>query len=228
MDYTNSDCDEFKNIKVILLGNSGVGKTTILWKYNNPIIFGDEKTKNSEGDIKPTIGYEYITVKEKVEKSTANVHIWDTTGQDRFNSIASNYYRRCSGAICVYDVTDRESFNSIQDWVDQLKNYSDEEPVLLLIGNKCDKKEEIDVMPEEGERLAISLNAAFYETSALTGFNIECIDKLIQEVLSTLHKRSMVKEGDTSIRSKYQGASFLSMKTHTTKHKGKTKKNCAC
>ncbi|CAI2378359.1 unnamed protein product [Moneuplotes crassus] len=216
-----------RNIKIVLLGNSGVGKTSILWKYNNPSTFDSEDGK-TEHKVEPTIGYEYITVQEKIGKNKANVHIWDTTGQDRFRSIASNYYRRCAGAICVYDVTNRESFNAIEDWVDQLRNYCDEDPVLLLIGNKSDKISETEVATEEGEKLAISLNAAFYETSALFGSNIQCIDKLIQEVLSVMHKKSLITGDCTSTQSRYPGASILSVKTHTTKSKVKGKSKCGC
>jgi len=144
MDKTESDYDDIQNIKIILLGNSGVGKTSILWKYNDP------SHEILENESEPTIGYEYITIKHKVEKSATasgsfmshgwiNIHIWDTTGQDRFNSIVSNYYRRTSAAVWVYDVTDRDSFESIEDWVEQLHNCWEEDPVLLLIGNKADK-----------------------------------------------------------------------------------------
>ena len=159
-----------------------------------------------------------LLLNRRWRNNAVNIHIWDTTGQDRFNSIASNYYRKTSGAILVYDLTDRNSFNAIEDWVDQLKNYCDEDPVLLLIGNKADKTNEIEITSEEGEEFGKKINAAFYESSAYTGYNIKkWINKLMKEMLNTLNERSLSKRYESSTKSHNYGTSVLSAKTPTTR-----------
>ena len=167
MDDSDFDPEDLLNLKVILLGDSGVGKTSIICKYNDP------SHDLAKSDTEATIGYEYIKVKQKVYGNTAQVHIWDTTGQDRFNSIASNYYRRAAGAVLVYDITKRETFDALEDWIEQLHNSCEEDVVLLIVGNKADKERNRDVAREEGEQFAHRFNAAFYETSAYTGYNVK-------------------------------------------------------
>ena len=186
MDNSEVDYDELQNIKIVLLGNSGVGKTSLLWKLNNPDY--DWNANKPEA----TIGYEFLTIHEKIKGNQAQIHIWDTTGQDKFNSIASNYFRRAAGAILIYDITDRTSFDSIEGWVNQLFETCEEDVVLMLIGNKFDKQKRRVVSHEEGFTLAEKLKAAFYEASAYTGYNVQIsINELINEILKLVYDKSV-------------------------------------
>ena len=178
--------EELQNIKIILLGNSGVGKTSLLRKFNNPEY--DVYMEKPEA----TIGYEYLKLKEKIKDTQAQIHIWDTTGQDKFNSISTSYFRKTAGAICVYDITDMDSFESIQEWVSQLHESWEEDVVLMIIGNKSDKEKQRVVDYEEGVKLAEKLKAAFYEWSAYTGYNVKSsINELIKEILKFVYEKSV-------------------------------------
>lgn len=101
------------------------------------------------------------------------MQIWDTAGQERFRTISSSYYRGANGVIVVYDVTNRESFNHVEMWIDRIKLYASSEVSILLVGNKNDLGNSIVVSYDEGKELADRLGVKFFETSAKNGFNIE-------------------------------------------------------
>ena len=161
--------------KLLLLGDSTVGKTCFLIKY----------TDQSFQDIHmATIGLDYRvkTMKLKNNKEV-KIQIWDTAGQDRFRSITKNYYKGSHGIILIYDITNRRTFENVQKWISQIREETSQNVVIYLIGNKIDMKEERKVSTEEGKKLADELGLPFMETSAKEGINInEVFDDIVERV----------------------------------------------
>ena len=160
--------EDIKKIyKILLLGDSSVGKTCFLLRY----------TDNTFQEIyMSTIGLDYRlkTVKLPNEKKI-RAQIWDTAGQDRFRAITKNYYKGSNGIILIYDVTDKKSFEGVKNWIEQIRDEVTQEVLIYLVGNKIDKKEERKISKEEGKKLADSFGVPFYESSAKTGENIDII-----------------------------------------------------
>ena len=170
--------------KLILVGDSYVGKTNILSKY-----IKDEFNLNT----KSTVGVEFGTKILKIEDKIIKAQIWDTAGQERYKSITSTYYKGAKGAFIVYDITNRLSFESVDKWIQDLNLNSDKNITLLLIGNKKDLADKREVTTEEGEEKAKSFGLAFLETSALTGENIDKVfDYILKEVFTkiTIEKKN--------------------------------------
>jgi small GTP-binding protein len=119
-------------LKLVLVGDSGVGKSNIISKF----------TRNEFNlESKTTIGVEFATKVVAVEGRSAKVQIWDTAGQERYRSMASAYYRGAVGALLVYDLTHASSFESVDKWLKELRTYGSEDIVCLMVGNKADLKQ---------------------------------------------------------------------------------------
>lgn len=151
--------------KVLLLGDSAVGKTCFLLRYSD-----DSFTENHIS----TIGLDYrlkmITLEnEKIVK----MQIWDTAGQDRFRAITKNYYKGAHGIVLIYDVTNLQSFNNIKNWLSQIKENTTEKVKIVLVGNKIDEEHLRKVSHEEGKKLSEEYNLEFFETSAKNNIRIE-------------------------------------------------------
>ena len=160
--------EEIKKIyKILLLGDSSVGKTCFLLRY----------TDNTFQEIyMSTIGLDYRlkTVKLPNEEKI-RAQIWDTAGQDRFRAITKNYYKGANGIILIYDITDTKTFEGVKNWIEQIRDEVTREVLIYLVGNKIDKKEERKVSSEEGKKLADSYGVPFYESSAKTGENVDVV-----------------------------------------------------
>ena len=161
--------------KVLLLGDSSVGKTCFLMKYT------DEAFQETH---MATIGLDYRLKSMKLKNGkTVKIQIWDTAGQDRFRSITKNYYKGSHGIILIYDITNPITFENITHWVSQVREEASKNVVIYLIGNKIDLEEERKVSTEEGEKLAEKLGLPFNETSALEGTNInETFDDIVERI----------------------------------------------
>ena len=163
--------------KVLLLGDSTVGKTCILLKYTDKV-FQDIHMM--------TIGLDYRLKAMKLKNGKdVKLQIWDTAGQDRFRSIRKNFYRGSHGIILIYDVTSLKTFENIKSWVTQIHEEISDKVVIYLVGNKVDKEEERKVSTAEGKKLADELGLPFTETSAKTGDNIE---NLFSDMIEDLDK----------------------------------------
>ena len=163
--------------KVLLLGDSTVGKTCILLKYTDKI-FQDVHMM--------TIGLDYRLKTMKLKNGTdVKLQIWDTAGQDRFRSITKNYYKGSQGIILIYDVTSIKTFENVKSWVTQIHEEISDKVVIYLVGNKIDIEGERKVTTEEGEKLAEELGLPFMETSAKTGKNI---DEIFIDVVERIHQ----------------------------------------
>ena len=197
-------------VKVVLVGDSGVGKTNIMSKY----------LKNQfREDSKATVGVEFGSKQFSVEGHQIKAQIWDTAGQERYKAITSAYYKGAKGAFIVYDITRKNTFETVNKWVSDITAAADKKITLILIGNKNDLEDQRQVTKEMGEEKAKELGLAFMETSACSGENL---DKAFQMMINEIYKKSkedIMGEGEENIVQ--QGKDITLDKT-----KGKQKKKC--
>eukprot|EP00766_Chilomastix_caulleryi_P000806 gnl/Chilomastix_caulleri/1785.p1 GENE.gnl/Chilomastix_caulleri/1785~~gnl/Chilomastix_caulleri/1785.p1 ORF type:complete len:199 (-),score=27.60 gnl/Chilomastix_caulleri/1785:428-1024(-) len=162
------------NIKIIFLGNSGAGKSSLLWRYNNPGgNFNDEI-------FTTTLGVDYFSTIKEVGDKTYKLCLWDTAGQERFRTIIPTYFKSSNGVVYVFDLSNKTSFDDIKYWHDfYMKNTTTTEVVpCILLGNKCDKDARA-VSSEEGKTLAKEIGAKYFETSVPHNTNVtEAIESL--------------------------------------------------
>lgn len=168
--------------KIVLIGDSGVGKSNILSRF----------TRNEfEINTKSTIGVEFSARDIEVNNKVIKVQIWDTAGQERYRAITTAYYRGAAGVIMVYDLTRRETFDHIEKWYRELMNNCDNSVKLILVGNKSDLNHLREVTSLEGRCLAERYKILFLETSALNSNNVhEAFETLIKDI----YKFKMLEE----------------------------------
>ena len=166
--------------KIVLIGNTSVGKTNILSKY---------LTDQFDPDSKATVGVEFGTKNFKIENNIVKVQIWDTAGQERYRSITNAYYKGAKGSLLVYDITNKKSFDDLDKWILDLKTNGDDNLSLILLGNKSDLEDKRVISTEEGKNKAEFYKSSFLETSALNGNNIEkAFSELIMDVYKNNHE----------------------------------------
>jgi Ras-related protein Rab-1A len=150
--------------KLLLIGDSGVGKSCLLLR------FADDTYTES---YISTIGVDFKIRTIELDGKTVKLQIWDTAGQERFRTITSSYYRGAHGIIIVYDITDRESFDNVKQWLNEIDRYACENVNKLLVGNKCDLEAKRQVEFEEAKAFADERGIPFLETSAKNATNVE-------------------------------------------------------
>jgi len=150
--------------KFIIIGDEAVGKTCLLLQFT------DKRYRTTH---QVTVGVEFGSKTVEVSGKMIKLQCWDTAGQDRFRSIVRSYYRGAAGALLVYDITRRESFEHVSQWLTEARNNADEDLVITLIGNKCDKSSDRQVPFEEGHAFAQRHGLYFLETSAVTGHMVD-------------------------------------------------------
>ncbi|XP_042907676.1 ras-related protein Rab-37 [Parasteatoda tepidariorum] len=153
------------SFKVMLVGDSGVGKTCLLVRYKDGAFLS--------GVFISTVGIDYRNKVVNVDDTKVKLQIWDTAGQERFRSVTHAYYRDAHALLLLYDVTNKSSFDNTRAWLGEINEYAQDDVVIMLIGNKADSNSERQVMYEDGERLAKEYGVTFMETSAKTGTNVE-------------------------------------------------------
>ena len=180
--------DDYEQLyKIIIVGDSGVGKSNILGRYIN---------NEFKQDTKSTVGVEFASKKVKVNDINIKLQIWDTAGQERYRSITSAYYKGSKGCFIVYDITSSQSFENIEKWYEEISKTGDKGLSLVLIGNKCDLEDERKVTIEQGENKARDLNCPFFETSALNNIHIEEVFQKISENIYNRFKNNKNLEDD--------------------------------
>ncbi|GAB2298627.1 Ras- protein RABA1f [Dionaea muscipula] len=161
--------------KVVLIGDSGVGKSNLLSRF----------TRNEFSlESKSTIGVEFATRSIRVDDKIVKAQIWDTAGQERYRAITSAYYRGAVGALVVYDVTRHVTFENVERWLKELRDHTDHNIVVMLVGNKADLRHLRAVSMEEAKAFAERENTFFMETSALESLNV---DSAFTEVLAQIY-----------------------------------------
>ena len=167
-------------IKVVLIGDSGVGKSNLVNRFINGT-YNDQITN--------TIGVDFLLKDMMVRDQSLKVQFWDTAGQEKYRAIANAYYKNAQGAIVVYDITSRESLENVSKWLQELNEFGEKGIQILLIGNKMDEQENRQVSFLEGQKIAESKGALFYETSAKTNPE-NCVttafEKLVVEILQRI------------------------------------------
>nr|QBH73292.1 putative ras-related protein Rab-2A [Essigella californica] len=150
--------------KYIIIGDTGVGKSCLLLQFT-------DKRFQPVHDL--TIGVEFGARLVAIETKPIKLQIWDTAGQEAFRSITRSYYRGAAGALLVYDITRRDTFNHLTTWLEDARQHSNSNMVIMLIGNKSDLEAKREVKKEEGEAFAREHGLVFMETSAKTSDNVE-------------------------------------------------------
>ena len=176
-------------LKYIIIGDSSVGKSNILLRYYQDI-FNDE--------YQTTIGVEFGAKNIELDKKIYRIQIWDTAGQENFRSITRAYYKNSVCAFVVYDISNKESFNNAQTWIEDCKSQSPKTVFLVLVGNKCDLESNRQVTYDEGMELANNYKMLFYETSAKTGKNInEIFNKSVESIAEKIRQDYYDLESDS-------------------------------
>jgi len=167
------------SFKFIVIGSSGVGKTAILKRLVENIFTSESQS---------TIGVEFIATSIEVDGQPVKLQIWDTAGQERFRSIAKAYFRSAVGVILVFDLTDRKSFEDLNQWLNDVHSLCDPNAVVTLIGNKSDLTGQRTVTASEAESYAQMHQLSYLETSALGGDNIQ---EAFQRTTAAVFRKSL-------------------------------------
>ena len=167
-----------ERIQLIMVGESGVGKTSLIRRYTNNIF----NTNHLE-----TIGIEFFNKEERINDQIIQIKLWDTAGQEIFHSLTKNFYRKADGIIIVYDITNKESFERIQDWVKSVYDNTDtyKEIQMIIVGNKIDLEERREVSKEEGLKIGKYFEIDFFEASAKNSEGVRnFMVKIIKDILN--------------------------------------------
>lgn len=160
--------------KLLIIGNSSVGKTSFLFRY------ADDSFTSA---FVSTVGIDFKVKTVFRQDKRVKLQIWDTAGQERYRTITTAYYRGAMGFILMYDVTNEESFSSVHDWCTQIKTYSWDNAQVILVGNKCDMEDERVISFERGKQLADSLGLEFFETSAKDNINVRAVFERLVDII---------------------------------------------
>ena len=173
--------------KMLIIGDSGVGKSSLMNRFSDNIF--------SESYIN-TIGVDFKIRTIEVNGKMIKLQIWDTAGQERFRTIVSSYYRGAHGIMIVFDITDKDSFNNVNMWYNEIQKYASSNIKTILIGNKADFESKRQVDYSEAKEYADSMNMTYFETSAKTALNVE---KSFFELASLLITNVVVNTNKTTI-----------------------------
>lgn len=169
------DEDDVIIVKIVIVGDAGVGKSTLLLRYTD--------NEFSKAHVS-TIGVDFKFKNIQLDGEKVRLQIWDTAGQERFLATTKAYFRGAMGIMMIYDVTDSISFENMRDkWMKHVEEYADQNVNKILVGNKCDLENERGVETREGKELAEPLGIPFYETSALANINVtEVFEKIARDI----------------------------------------------
>ncbi|ONK76874.1 uncharacterized protein A4U43_C02F750 [Asparagus officinalis] len=186
--------------KIVLIGDSGVGKSNILSRF----------TRNEFClESKSTIGVEFATRTLQIEGKTIKAQIWDTAGQERYRAITSAYYRGAVGALLVYDITKRQTFENVLRWLRELRDHADSNIVIMMAGNKSDLNHLRAVSPDDAQVLAEKEGLSFLETSALEALNIEnAFHTILTEIYHIISKKALAAQEAASNAPPIQGTTI--------------------
>jgi len=205
--------------KVVVIGDSGVGKTNIITRFT---------TNEFIVENKATIGVEFGHAEFKLADGIKiKVQIWDTAGQERFRAITRGYYKGAHGALVVFDITKAITFRNVEKWITELQEFADSDIVIMLVGNKTDLKDEREILTEEARRYSEKNNLLYIETSAFDGANIQ---QSFQNIVTTIYERKKKPEKSPNPETIKPSRGFVlqSAPAEQQDNKSKEKENCAC
>ena len=163
-DVNSGEVKEDYKLKVVVVGDSGVGKTNLIKRFVS-------NTYNP--NTKATVGVEFLSKSYKINDQVFKIEIWDTAGQERYKSITAAYYKGAKGALIVYDITQKDSFENINKWMSEVRDKSSKDLKIMIVGNKTDLENERQVSTEEALEKAKELGSPVMEASALDGSNVK-------------------------------------------------------
>ncbi|KAJ5074774.1 ras-related protein rab-5c [Anaeramoeba ignava] len=185
--------DGYNSVKIVMLGESGVGKTSLALRFIEGVFPAP----------KPTIAVSYFSKKLFIDTQMIVAKIWDTSGQERFRSLVPLYYRGASSAVVVFDITSMETFQTLKFWVEELKSNIEGEIKIFVVANKCDLEKNRQVSKEESMNYAKSIGAKFFQTSALSG---ECVQELFRDAciqgISITDNKSLQNQNNAQLEPK--------------------------
>ena len=165
--------------KILLLGDSEVGKSCFLMRYSDNVFVENYIT---------TKGLDYKLKSVKLDSGkTIKVQLWDTAGQDKYRTIAKNYFKGSHGILLLYDVTKQSSFQNIRDWIQDIREEVSQKAIIFLIGNKIDLVDKRKISKEKGIELAEEYKLPFFEASAKSGENVDEVFKALYKKISEVY-----------------------------------------
>ena len=165
--------------KILLLGDSEVGKSCFLMRYSDNVFVENYIT---------TIGLDYKLKSVKLDSGkTIKVQLWDTAGQDKYRTIAKNYFKGSHGILLLYDITKQSSFNNIREWIQDIREEVSQKAIIFLIGNKIDLVDKRKISKEKGIELAEEYKLPFFEASAKSGENVDEVFKALYKKISEVY-----------------------------------------
>ncbi|CAM9175419.1 unnamed protein product [Ascophyllum nodosum] len=179
-------------IRILMIGDSSVGKTSLVLRYDN---------RGFNRQFTTTIGVDYSDRLLELDGRQVKLQIWDTAGQERFHSLTTSFFKRAEGFVVVYDVSNRQSFESLARWMKDIMEHGKRGSDVIICGNKCDLQGR-EVAVEEGEQLAANMGVPYVETSAKDNINVDdTFDSLALRVKTRLELNQAASEapadGDT-------------------------------
>ena len=167
-----------EKIKIMIIGETKTGKTSLISRYC--------KNEFTGGAYLSTIGIDFQIKNLTINSKKIRLQIWDTAGQERFRNIAKNYFQSSDGFLILYDISNHESFETLDYWVEEIKSNSQELAKMILVGNKCDLINERKIKKDEGENYAKNKKIRFFEVSAKDGTNVEEVfTRLVKDILKS-------------------------------------------
>lgn len=197
--------------KIVTLGEGRVGKTSLTMKFVKNEFHTDEVS---------TINANCLTKIVPVHQGSVRLNIWDTAGQERFRALAPNYYRQAKGAVVVYDITDRKSFDKVVSWIKELKDQAEKDIVIVVAGNKSDMERERQIVKSDALEFCRKLNARHFDTSAKTGVGVQEIFADLAGQIFELNKNSLPRSNTRSRKASTR------ISVNKEAHQGKDKKKC--
>ena len=178
--------DEYDYIfKVLLIGNSDVGKSSLILRYVDQI-WNDV--------FVPTIGVDFKVKSLDVDQKRVKMQIWDTAGQERFRNVISSYFKGAHGILLIYDITTRDSFKELENWLGEVERNASSQVLKILIGNKCDLEEKREIPKDERQAFAYRNGMQFMETSAKNNTNVtEAFEALAKIMVESSNKKNTIK-----------------------------------
>ena len=194
-------------LKVVIIGDSGVGKTNLIKRF-----VSDTFNENS----KATVGVEFLSKTYKINDHIFKIELWDTAGQERYKSITSVYYKGSKGALLVYDITSQISFDNIGKWITEIRDKTSKDITLMMVGNKMDLNQYREVSNEQALNKAKTLGIPIMETSALDSTNVkEAFYDLLKEMYKDM--KNKIKSSNENLKDNAEG-----LKLDTTQKKKKS------
>jgi len=178
--------DDYNLYKILLLGDTSVGKSCLLLRFCDNSFQEAHLT---------TIGLDFRlkTINLKDDRKV-KIQIWDTAGEDRFRSITRNYYKGAKGILLIFDVTNKETFTHVRDWIERIHEESPEGITICLVGNKIDMNESRVISNEEGKKIADEFKIPYFETSAKSNIGVEEVFTYLVKEVDTIYMNEHKEE----------------------------------